>query len=110
MPSRHLKQSSSLTRHFASNGNATPHPAAVGAAVAVGALAISALINRFVAKKAERNNPPAGKFVEVEGVRLHYIERGEGEPLVLPGIAAIRLSRGPGQRNAEGMHSLPTLQ
>jgi pimeloyl-ACP methyl ester carboxylesterase len=83
MPSRHIKKTSSLTRHFASYGNATPHPVAVGAAVVVAALAISALVNRFVAKKAERNNPPTGKFVEVGGVRLHYIERGEGEPLVL---------------------------
>jgi pimeloyl-ACP methyl ester carboxylesterase len=83
MPSRHLKNPSSVARHFASRGNATPHPVAVGAAVVVAALAISALVNRFVAKKAERNNPPTGKFVEVEGVRLHYIERGEGESLVL---------------------------
>ena len=28
-------------------------------------------------------NPPAGQFLEVDGVRLHYVERGEGEPLVL---------------------------
>jgi pimeloyl-ACP methyl ester carboxylesterase len=83
MPSRHLKNPSSVARHFASHGNATPHPVAVGAAVVVAALAISALVNRFIAKKAERNNPPTGKFVEVEGVRLHYIERGEGESLVL---------------------------
>jgi pimeloyl-ACP methyl ester carboxylesterase len=78
-----LKKRSSYTRYFSSHGNATPHPVAVGAAVVVAALAISALVNRFVAKKAERNNPPTGKFVEVEGVRLHYIERGEGESLVL---------------------------
>lgn len=83
MPSRHLKNQSSVARHFVSHGNATPHPVAAGAAVVVAALAISALVNRFVAKKAERNNPPTGKFVEVEGVRLHYIERGEGESLVL---------------------------
>jgi pimeloyl-ACP methyl ester carboxylesterase len=83
MPSRHLKNPSSVARHFAPHGNATPHPVAVGAAVVVAALAISALVNRFVAKKAERYNPPTGKFVEVEGVRLHYIERGEGESLVL---------------------------
>ena len=33
-------------------------------------------------KKAERDNPPIGKFVVVRGVRLHYVEEGEGEPLV----------------------------
>jgi pimeloyl-ACP methyl ester carboxylesterase len=51
--------------------------------VAAGALAATALLNRHLAKKAEQGNPPAGGFVEVDGVRLHYVERGSGEPLVL---------------------------
>jgi pimeloyl-ACP methyl ester carboxylesterase len=33
--------------------------------------------------QAERANPPVGRFMEVDGVRLHYIERGEGPPLVM---------------------------
>jgi pimeloyl-ACP methyl ester carboxylesterase len=66
-----------------SHTDVTASVVAVGVTVGVAALAISALINRFVAKKAESNNPPSGKFVEVGGVRLHYIERGQGEPLVL---------------------------
>jgi len=49
----------------------------------VGALAISALVNRRLAKNAENDNPPAGQFLEVNGVRLHYVERGSGKPLVL---------------------------
>ena len=53
------------------------------AAATVGALAISALVNRRLAKKAENDNPAAGHFLEVNGVRLHYVERGSGEPLVL---------------------------
>jgi hypothetical protein len=56
---------------------------AVAAAVAVGALAAMALVNRHLAEKAERDNPAAGRFLHVNGVRLHYIERGSGEPLVL---------------------------
>lgn len=40
-------------------------------------------MNRHLAKKAEHDNPPAGKFLDVDGVRLHYVERGSGEPLVL---------------------------
>src|SRR6476660_6469731 len=56
---------------------------AVAAAVAVGALAAMALVTRHLAKKAERDNPPAGRFLDVNGVRLHYVERGSGEPLVL---------------------------
>jgi pimeloyl-ACP methyl ester carboxylesterase len=53
------------------------------AAVAIGALATLALVNRHLAKSAALNNPPAGRFLELNGVRLHYIERGSGEPLVL---------------------------
>ncbi len=32
---------------------------------------------------AERRHPPQGAFIEVEGVRLHYSDRGEGSPVVL---------------------------
>ncbi len=42
-----------------------------------------ALLNRHLAKKAERDNPAAGRFLDVNGVRLHYVERGSGDPLVL---------------------------
>ena len=66
-----------------SNLHGQLNPVASGAAVAIALLAISALVNRLAAKKAERDNPPMGKFVEVKGVRLHYIEEGDGEPLVL---------------------------
>ena len=59
------------------------HPYATAAAVGVAALAISALANRRAAKTAERLNPPQGQFLEIDGVRLHYVERGKGEPLVL---------------------------
>ena len=52
-------------------------------ALAAGALAISALANRRWAKAAERDNPPTGQFMEVDGVRLHYSVRGSGTPLVL---------------------------
>ena len=52
-------------------------------AVAVGALVATALLNGYLAQKAERDNPPAGRFIEVNGVRLHYVERGAGDPVVL---------------------------
>src|ERR1700685_944745 len=47
------------------------------------AAAASALLNRWLAQKAERRNPPLGRFITVEGVRLHYVERGTGTPLIL---------------------------
>ena len=46
-------------------------------------LAASAILSRVLAKKAERHNPPTGRFITVDGVRLHYVERGTGPPLVL---------------------------
>ena len=41
------------------------------------------VINRHLAKTAEHDNSPSGKFLDVDDVRLHYVERGSGEPLVL---------------------------
>jgi len=55
----------------------------LASAFAIGALAAMALVNRHLAKKAERENPATGGFLDVDGVRLHYVERGSGEPLVL---------------------------
>jgi pimeloyl-ACP methyl ester carboxylesterase len=54
-----------------------------GAAAAGAALAASAVYNQRRARSAEADNPPAGEFIEVEGVRLHYLERGKGAPIVL---------------------------
>jgi pimeloyl-ACP methyl ester carboxylesterase len=52
---------------------------AVGA-VATGALAIC---NYLVARRTERRHPPEGSFIVVDGVRLHYSDRGHGSPVVL---------------------------
>ncbi len=54
----------------------------IAAGVVVAAVA-SALLNRWLAQKAERSNPPLGQFITVNGVRLHYVERGTGTPLIL---------------------------
>jgi pimeloyl-ACP methyl ester carboxylesterase len=52
--------------------------------MALGALmAGAALFVRYKTRQAERRNPPLGEFIEVDGVRLHYVVRGEGPPLVL---------------------------
>jgi pimeloyl-ACP methyl ester carboxylesterase len=71
--------------HLAHKGSkmAQAHPYAAAAAATAGALAMLALVNRRLAKNAENDNPPAGQFLEVGGVRLHYVERGSGAPLVL---------------------------
>jgi pimeloyl-ACP methyl ester carboxylesterase len=54
---------------------------AVGAVSA--ALAGSALFNRVSAQRAEAQTPPAGTFIEIDGVRLHYVDRGTGPAVVL---------------------------
>ncbi len=51
--------------------------------LAVAALAAAAVVNHRRAVRAERANPPLGRFVEENGVRLHVLERGTGAPLVL---------------------------
>lgn len=55
-------------------------PALAGSAAALGA---TVLYNRQQTRAAERKTPPMGQFLDVDGVRLHYIERGEGETIVL---------------------------
>jgi pimeloyl-ACP methyl ester carboxylesterase len=55
-------------------------PALVGSAALLGAAAI---YNTKLARDAEAKYPPIGRFLEVNGVRLHYIDRGHGEPVVL---------------------------
>jgi pimeloyl-ACP methyl ester carboxylesterase len=59
------------------------YPVTTALAAAAGLLAATAIVNRQLAKKAQRDNPPKGQFMEIDGVRLHYVERGKGRPLVL---------------------------
>src|ERR1700755_2757854 len=59
------------------------YPAATAVAAAASLLAATAVVNGQLARKAQRDNPPKGKFIEIDGVRLHYVERGKGRPLVL---------------------------
>ena len=54
-----------------------------GVALAGIGLLASWLFVRTRTRQAERAHPPAGKFLTVDGVRLHYLERGEGPVLVL---------------------------
>jgi len=55
-------------------------PVLAGSAAALGAMA---LYTNARTRDAEHQYPPIGRFMTVDGVRLHYVERGQGEPLVL---------------------------
>jgi pimeloyl-ACP methyl ester carboxylesterase len=50
---------------------------------ALAGAALGALWVQHRARKAERDNPPAGLFADVDGVRLHYVDKGEGPAVVL---------------------------
>ena len=49
------------------------HPLKTAFATAAGLLAATALVNRQLAQKANRDNPAKGHFIEIDGVRLHYV-------------------------------------
>src|SRR5438105_14076652 len=67
------------TRHAKAAG-----PTRIGLIIAAG-IALAAA-NYALARRAERRNPPAGKFIQIDGVRLHYIDRGTGPAvMLLPG-------------------------
>ena len=53
--------------------------------VAVVALLIGSLVlfTAITARRVERALPPAGRFVNVNGARIHYIERGTGPVTLL---------------------------
>ena len=51
-----------------------------GAAVTAGLLAFA---NAAVASRVEHRNPANGKFLTVDGVRLHYLDQGSGPVVVL---------------------------
>ena len=46
-------------------------------------LGAAALWNNARARRAERKHPPSGRFIEADGIRLHYLEQGAGPPVVL---------------------------
>ncbi|WP_332673812.1 alpha/beta fold hydrolase [Aromatoleum sp.] len=47
------------------------------------ALAGTALLTWTSGRRAEKRHPPTGRFVDVDGQRLHYLEAGTGAPVVL---------------------------
>lgn len=66
-------------RHVTQSKRRTGVPwLAIGAA-----LAASALFVRSKTRDEERKHPPIGQFIEVNGMRLHYVERGQGQPVVI---------------------------
>lgn len=63
--------------------------AVAGLSTAAGAA--TAAWTALKAARAEQNNSPKGGSVQVDGVRLHYLDRGTGSPVVLLHGNALRL-------------------
>lgn len=53
------------------------------ALAAIGGMVAAAFVVRNKTREAERTNPPIGQFIDVDGIRLHYVERGKGQAVVL---------------------------
>lgn len=80
-PLMNLPETSTFSHKLNSSIEAVKaHPVALGVIATLAAMAVA---NRYLARKAERENPPIGRFVTVNGVRLHYLDQGSGTPLVL---------------------------
>ncbi len=62
-------------------------------AIVIGAASAAALLGfilaRTTVRRAERRSPPMGRFVEVDGVRLHVLQRGTGPDVLLVHGAAM---------------------
>jgi pimeloyl-ACP methyl ester carboxylesterase len=61
---------------------ALPKAAAIALGSAAALAGVAAVVN-WQARAAERRHPPIGDFVTVNGVRLHYLDVGEGPAVVL---------------------------
>jgi hypothetical protein len=70
------------------NISRTLNPLASGKRLALAGLATAALATTAAwtakkARRAEREHAPQGSFIEVDGVRIHYLDRGQGTPVLL---------------------------
>lgn len=61
----------------------TPGGLQTAALLGAAGLIASLLYVQTQKRQAERLHPPHGTFIDVDGVRLHYVEQGEGPALVL---------------------------
>jgi pimeloyl-ACP methyl ester carboxylesterase len=52
-------------------------------ALVVVTLAVSAVLTRRLAREASRDYPPSGRWLEVGGTWLHYVDKGSGRPVIL---------------------------
>ena len=76
-------QHTSKTSLYRHSPRTAATPWILGAGAVALALAGAAVVNTSAARRAESMNPPRGRFIDVNGVKLHYLDDGRGEPLVM---------------------------
>src|SRR5690348_9916886 len=76
-----LLKARAMTPRFVKNTATTRRRRALVVAAAAAAGTAAWVTGR--AQQAEQRHPPTGRFIDVDGVRLHYVEKGDGEPVVL---------------------------
>jgi pimeloyl-ACP methyl ester carboxylesterase len=73
--------------HMKENNRAAPtlprHPATRAAGLALGVVAGLALFARLAANRVERRVPADGRFIDIDGRRVHYLERGTGPAILM---------------------------
>ena len=75
-----------MRRFFAKveNGTRSPRSAVIRTgAVAAAAVGAAALYTGLAARRIEAEVPADGRFIDVPGARIHYVDRGAGQPIVL---------------------------
>ncbi|MCP1365812.1 alpha/beta hydrolase, partial [Halomonas sp. BBD48] len=54
---------------------------------AIGGIALVTLLawglTVWIARRVEAAIPPAGRFIDLPGIRLHVVEKGQGRPVIL---------------------------
>ena len=77
-----------MTIDFHANSKRPPAPAKAGRSlsglvIAAAGLAASAIYVREETRRSEREYPPTGRFMTVAGVRLHFIDTGGSDPVLV---------------------------
>ncbi len=83
MTNRYVSRSSGRWASRHAKSPSWVQPTIIGSLLVGAALALAAGVNSVLARDAENAHPPKGRFIEVDGVHLHYVERGSGAPVVL---------------------------
>src|SRR5689334_3554248 len=73
----------SKAAHCRAQRTVTTSPRVLGCVLLAGTLLAIAFLTHAQARRAERRRPAQGRFAHIEGVDLHFVDRGKGPTVVL---------------------------